>query len=251
MKNSISKSTKIFLTLVLVTVVLASLCGCSNKSQDDDNKNYSTHMTKEEVTTAGQRVTEEVTTEEPSTEQYLGPEIINFYQSDRQAGCRRLVTEFTGPWNAGKDILSIDVFACDEEEISGDTFSVVWKEYWEKYEKAYEYKIGYTLEFDTMDGGKIKRTILEPDDIYGFLDYIEVYIYDDVNVPPNTWYSHLLQEQITEDTYVTSIKLTCGEKIDEVSNVCLTAFIYKDEEEFDNEGNYTGEHFVKCPVYRQ
>lgn len=236
---------RLALSAVMSVSVLSSL-GCKDRGTDDSSPKATT----ENITTT-EFVTEEPATEEPTTKPYLGPSVLNFYQSDRAAGCRRLVTEFKGPWTVGKDILSIDVFASDEATISGKTFSGVWKEYWEKYQEAYNYKIGYVLEFDTASEGKIKRTILEPDDIYGFLDYIEVYIYDDVNVPPNTWYSHLLQEQITDKTYVTSIKLTCGKRIDEVSNISLTAFAYnKDKSEFDSNGNYTGQHTVKCPVYK-
>lgn len=232
--------------LALTTVVSVSLSGCANDNKSDADK------TTESTTTASEDMTtEEPTTKEPETEPYLGPEKLNFYVSDWGAGCRKLVTEYTGEWIIGRDILSIDVFATDEAKISSDTFSVVWREYWEKYEQAYNYKIGYMLEFDTVSEGKIKRTILEPDDIYGFLDYIEVYIYDDVNVPPNTWYSHLLQEQMTEKTYITSIKLTCGKRIDEVSNIMLSAFVYDDEKNFDIQGNYVGEHIIKCPVYKK
>lgn len=246
MKKNILKYTAVTAALA---IVLSTVTGCAGDSESDEKK------TTENITTENvikeEPTTEEPTTQEPTTEPYLGPDVLNFYESDWAAGCRKLITEYTGPWTVGKDILSIDVFAADEPKISADTFSVVWKEYWERYEEAYDYKIGYMLEFDTQSEGTIKRTILEPDDIYGFLDYIEVYIYDDVNVPPNTWYSHLLQEQITEKTYVTSIKLTCGKRIDEVSNISLTAFVYKGEEDFDEQGNYVGEHLVKCPVYRQ
>lgn len=242
--------------LVLAAAVSAVMImtGCSGTKKENNENNIIKQTTGgETVEDRTQETTaeEKATTEETTAVAYRGPDAISFYQPDKTAGGRRLTKEFAGAWTAGKDILSLEVFASGEQKIAGNTFSVLWKEYWEKCEAPEDYRLGYLLEFDTQSEGRVERTILEPDDIYGFLDYIEVYIYDDVNVPPDTWYSHLLQEQVNENTYVTSIKLTAGSRIDEVSNIRVTAFVYKDEKDFDGAGRYIGTHSTECIVKRQ
>lgn len=243
------------------SVILISGCGMNMKDSAEDNTieekpaidNSATQDTTKEdaVQMPADGETTDRTTDKMTAQEYKGPEKISFYMPDGAAGLRRRTTQFTGPWTAGKDILSLEVFAGAEEDISGDTFSEVWTEYWNKYGSADGYRLGYRLEFGLQSGERIERTILEPDDIYGFLEYIEVYIYDDVNVPPHTWYSHLLQEQVNADTRVTSIKLTCGQRIGEVSDISVSAFVYSDERDFDAEGRYTGNVQAVCQVYRE
>lgn len=193
---------------------------------------------------------QETTTEEVTTEIYTGPEAIGFFQPDNMAGGKKRVEEYWGLWTVGKDILSIEVVPSGEEHVAGTTLKGLWTEYWNENQQTVQYKIGFSIEFDTVNEGKIERTILEPDDIYGFLDYVEVYIYDDVNITPGMWYSHLLQEEMTEDTLISSIKLTCGKNIDQVSNLKISAFAYKGDKDFDQQGKYIGGCQVTCPINR-
>ncbi len=52
-------------------------------------------------------------------------------------------------------------------------------------------------------------TIRSPKDIV-HTEYLEVYLYDSIHHKPGEWYSHLLENQMKEETLITSFKLTPG-----------------------------------------
>ena len=65
-----------------------------------------------------------------------------------------------------------------------------------------------------------------------------MYLYDDIN--NNGYYSHLTEEDINDNTIISSIKLTAGTYYEKItSNIKLTVFTY-DEDDFDENKNYIG-----------
>ena len=62
-----------------------------------------------------------------------------------------------------------------------------------------------------------------------------------VNQIQGNWYSHLLASEVTDNTVMTSIKLTAGTDIALVGDtIKVTAFVYSSDSDFDADGNYTG-----------
>lgn len=103
-------------------------------------------------------------------------------------------------------------------------------------------KIGYLLEYTTPEGN-LSNLILRPSDISDkYWDFIEVYIYDDVNQDVTAWHSHLLDEEINDETLVTSFKITAGERISEVSDMRLTAFLYSPDKADEIDSAYIQRH---------
>ena len=151
------------------------------------------------------------------------------------------VTEFTGPWTAKKDIDCFEAFASKDARITGTKFVDMWKAAWDAHENGGGSKIGYILSFTLSDGSTVERMIQKPSDADSFKEYIEVYLYDDINQEPGVRYTHISDSEITENTILSSIKLTCGSKIGEVTGITLTAFIYNGEDCFDADGAYIGE----------
>ena len=102
-------------------------------------------------------------------------------------------------------------------------------------------KIGYIVSFKLKSGEEINTTIKNPDDVFVYRNYLENYLYDDINQVQGEWYSHLLQSEVTDKTRMTSIKFTAGQDIDKVGDtIKLTAFVYNSDDDFDASGNYKG-----------
>ena len=71
----------------------------------------------------------------------------------------------------------------------------------------------------------MKYDIKGPEDTEQNKDLIEVYLYDDVHVDGN-WYSHLETSNMTNETIITSIKLTATAKQELIEKVILTTYLY-------------------------
>ena len=63
----------------------------------------------------------------------------------------------------------------------------------------------------------IKKTILRPKDTEEFYDYLEVYLYDDYH-RTGGWYSHTTDSEFNDNTLLTSIKLTAGKNVSEITS---------------------------------
>ena len=62
-------------------------------------------------------------------------------------------------------------------------------------------------------------------------------------------YSHL--DEVGDDTLMTSVKLYAVSGIDEVEDIILTAFTYKDINDFDKDGNYRGKSSYTIKIKRK
>lgn len=167
--------------------------------------------------------------------------IIGLYKEFNDNHQRELVKEFNAPWILGTDITSFVAFATNEETISGDTFQIVWKDYWNKYNNE-GYKIGYHIYFTTSDGHTFDKNILRPADVQEYFYYVQTYLYDDIHHDIGVWYSHVEDSEYTDQTILTSIKLFSSNYIDMVNSpIKLTVFTYNDNDDFDsNTGLYRG-----------
>ena len=167
------------------------------------------------------------------------PETVSFYQPEGKSYSPRvrMGDEFSAKWKKGEDIGSFEVIASEEARLEGDFFGDIFGGCWTRYADADKCKIGFTLRYTLEDGSEVKYTMLSPDHIQ-HTEYIECWLYDDYHREPHKSYSHI--KKMKDDTLITSIKLTCGRKIKEVSEIWLTAFICTSADEFDADQNYTG-----------
>ena len=134
-------------------------------------------------------------------------------------------------------------FYSNDEFIKLDFYQNIWKNYASNIENINNYKIGWEISFDTYDK-KIYKKISYPNDTSDFYDYLEVYLYDSLNQEIGAWYSHLLDEQIKDNTLLTTIKLTCGNKCNEItSNIHVKVFSYNGNDDFDDLGFYRGSSY--------
>lgn len=224
----ISSSTKIKRTITLFTLAGIILLTSCAKKQTDNHQNIAPPSlpAKEEVTISQTVPPSASPSDTPSPTLEAGlPNVIGLYINDN--GTRKLVAnEFASVWTQGQDIKCFEAIAADRETISGNGFAVIWNAEWNKYENTGSVKIGYSLTIKLKTGKEITYDIKTPSDTQQNRDYIETYLYDDVHQTPGQWYSHLEENAITEETVATSIKLTAGNKISDVENIILTAYLY-------------------------
>lgn len=204
------------------------------------------------TTTAPPTVTTQPTTTAPATVPTtapttvppvpeIRPDTVGIYipAADGTAA-RKLVTEFSAKRTAKKDIDCFEIIASQDARVEGRSFASIWNTAWDSYEGGEDSKIGFVISFGLSDGNAITKTILKPGDSKEFYDYLEVYLYDDIH-QSGGWYSHLEDKDMTEETIISSIKLTSGSKINEVGEIRLTAFIYTTDDCFDADGMYIGD----------
>lgn len=187
-------------------------------------------------------------TPEPTATPTPAPHVpIHLYAPD-DSGVRHLLTEYVSRWKKGKDIDCFEALASDAATLKGKNFYSICKEAWGSVPDPYAMKIGYTLRYTLADGSEIAMTIRKPSDIL-HPEYLEAYIYDDVHT--SGFYTHLSDSNIKENTLITSIKLTCGEKIDQVQEIFLGVFLYDSDALFDAAGNYTGPWYNEIAIRRK
>lgn len=230
---------KFSLVILIIIAVLISSCSL-RKIEDADT--MTSALTQTETTQTA--ITAEITSVETKVEEEVLPiGIYNMtYCSFGTREVYELQTDFKDDQSLGRDLCVFAVFPSQEKELSGQYFKYIWEDAIKANPEAEKMKIGYFFEYMTPEG-KYAETILRPSDISeDFWDYIEVYIYDDVNQDVTAWHSHLLDNQITDETLVTSFKITAGAKIADVSEMRLTAFLYSPDKADSIDMSYIARH---------
>lgn len=187
--------------------------------------------------------------EEIKEEEYIdnNPIILGLYKNYRDGSNRKLITEYVSKWEYHKDISSFEVYYTNESEITNKNQIKTFDLYKDNYENIDEYKIGYTINFKISDI-EVNKTIISPKDTEDFYDYLEIYLYDDYH-RTGGWYSHTTESEFNDNTLLTSIKLTAGKKVNEItSDIIVTAFTYDNKDNFDDLGNYRGKSSYKIIV---
>jgi hypothetical protein len=184
-----------------------------------------------------------------------GPDRIGFYL--RSGTTYRLQNEFTGKWVKGKDICAFYTFASREETIQAGSYKKAFESYWFGYPDADEYKIGFRVVFTLKSGETVDLTIRSPKDAPKdpkkyFYQFVELYMYDSRPVPPaGKKRMHLVESAMKADMIMTSIKVTAGSRISEVTSIGLTAFVYRDDGDFDPAtGRYIGNVSYEMPIMK-
>ena len=232
------------MALIAVMALMTVACG-KKKEKASTNKSSAVDAPAiTEAATIDEAVVEEeeapVIPEKTVRDPY-GVTLINLYKNYSDEAMRKIVPDdYSSEWVKGQDISSFEVFATDVETIprDGKWFQELFNPIWESYENYADCKIGYTVDYDLTDGTHVHMTLLGPDDITN-KDYIEIYLYDDVHIGLGAWYSHL--ESVDDTTLITSIKFTAGQQVEMVAGqITLQAFVYYDDVDFDENGDYTG-----------
>ena len=177
--------------------------------------------------------------EENYIEPYIDTNPITVGLYINQNNKRYLTNEYKSDFPVYQDIVSLEVYYTNETELSGSQKNI-WNQYYSTYQEIDNYKIGYIINFKTNDI-EVNKTILSPKDVESFFDYVQIYLYDDIH-QESTWYDHIKEEEVKEETLYTSIKLTGSTRIKEIiSPITVTAFTYQSND-IDIDGNYKGKN---------
>ncbi len=228
--------------IVLSIIILILLLGLSFTAYYTFWQKESENVASIDINKVNEQVEKEETTNNP-----IRLSLYKYYGHNQN---RKKVTEYESEWQYHTDISSFEVFFTEDEEINGDYLQNTFKTYYDTYTNIDEYKIGYRLSFTTTEG-IINKTILSPKDTEDFFSYLEVYLYDDYHREIGVWYSHTLESEMTDDTLLTSIKLTAGKLVDEItSDITLEVFTYIDTD-ISDDGNYLGNNMYQIIVKRK
>lgn len=232
---------------MVLALLLLLFTGCGDSTSSDyesGSKNLSESSAINSVGDDKDREVESVSSSEDKTENIIPeiyPDQIGIYiPADDGTRSRKLISDFSSIRTVGKDIDCFEAIASREKVLEGASFAEIWNNSWNDYENTENAHIGFRIRMELDNGEIISKTLLKPSDADEFFEYIEVYMYDDINQTPGAWYTHLSDSDINDDTIISSIKLTAGTNVDMVGDIELTVFVYNDMSNFDELGNYLG-----------
>ena len=177
----------------------------------------------------------------PPAAPVISPNVVGIYIPATDGTRNRVrITEFSSVRTAKTDIDCFEILASREEICAGKSFAGIWNDAWAQHENTEGPKIGFIIHFSLPGGQYVHTQILKPSDTLDFYEYLEIYLYDDIH-QDGGWYTHLEDKDMTEETIISSIKLTSGSKISQVGDISLTAFLYQGDDCFDSKGEYIGE----------
>lgn len=244
------------IVFISAVAVMACMAGCSSSDTAET-------LPMTDAATVAEDVTEKITETESETvlsveEQRQNAKVketqpfMNLYKRNKDTGIFDIKHSYSAPWIWYSDIGGFYSFATDEEAFPYDGFKSAFNNWWNSYPDAAVTKIGYEVKVTLKTGDELICTVKKPSDTQSIFTYVELYLYDDVHQPDGAWYSHLLDEQVTDETLMTSIKVTTGEKIEEVQSIYLTVFTYEGDDDFDKEtGRYTGGNYTGFEIGKE
>lgn len=162
---------------------------------------------------------------------------ISFYQLNGNTLTK--TNQVNGNYNALDDIFLLQIYPSTSDTIQlSENFGTSFYEEFLKYNQNNNIKIGFSISY-TINGESINYNILTPNNTMDHWEQFMAYLYDDYFNRGKGFYSHIENDEYTDTTLFTSIKLQCGAYCKEASNIKITVFTYDSEDDFlDN--NYRG-----------
>lgn len=139
-----------------------------------------------------------------------------------------------------KDIAVFNIYYTNKEKLDSSNIKYNYQKYLNNYENISNHKNGFYIKYEA-EGKIIEELILDPKSMHKMAPYLYVYLYDDINQTPGSFYSHLENEDIKENTIISSIKLFTAHKGTSITSpITLTAFTYDTEDDFTKDNHYRG-----------
>lgn len=212
---------KIILILTLITV----LTGCQS------NNSNLTNETKNENSISNE-VIEDIPKEPPYVDNNNVK--VSLYNGKKKA------TSYSITLTGKQDIGVFDVYYTDIDKVNSTNTKTNYLKYFNDYENIENHKNGFYITFEA-DGKKMESLILDASDTYNLQPYLYVYLYDDINQAPNSYYSHLKKSDMNESTIISSIKLYLAYEVEKITSpITLTVFTYDTEDDFTEDNLYRG-----------
>lgn len=162
------------------------------------------------------------------------PVKVSLYQNSKK------VTSYSTTLSNFKDIAVFDIYYTDIDATDSSNTKTNYLKYYNEYENIENNKNGFYITFE-VEGTKIEHLVLDPTSKHAMTPYLYVYLYDDINQKPNTYYSHLEKEDINENTIISSIKLFLAQEGSKITSpISLTVFTYDSQDDFTEDNTYRG-----------
>lgn len=139
-----------------------------------------------------------------------------------------------------KEIGVFNVYYTNKEKLDSSNIKYNYQKYYNEYQNISNYKTGFYITFEVNDK-KIEKLILDPTSKHSMEPYMYVYLYDDINQAPGTFYSHLEPDDMKENTIISSIKLFFPQNGYAITSpITLTVFTYDSDDDFTEDNHYRG-----------
>jgi len=139
-----------------------------------------------------------------------------------------------------KDIAVFNIYYTNKEKLDSSNIKYNYQKYLNNYQNINNHKNGFYIKYETEDK-LIEELILDPKSMHKMAPYLYVYLYDDINQTPGSFYSHLESSDMKENTIISSIKLFTAHKGTSITSpITLTAFTYDTEDDFTKDNHYRG-----------
>lgn len=211
--------------IILLITIFTILTGCTHKKNNISKENINNEV----IQDIPSEKTEEI-------EEYKdnNPVKVALYRNSKK------VTSYSTTLSNSKDIAVFDVYYTDVDKVSSSNTKTNYLKYYNEYENIDNHKNGFYITFEA-DGKKMESLILDAKGTYSLQPYMYVYLYDDINQEPNTYYSHLTKKDMNENTIISSIKLYLAYETEKISSpITLTVFTYDGEDDFNEDNLYRG-----------
>ena len=209
--------------LIIGFILLFIICGCSNKSLDDSNKNIKNNSNNNDVI-------------EKDTYKDSNNTPIGIYELKGNTLTR--IHEFKTTFVPEKDINTFQIYLSNEETINlNSSFGKCFYNEWIKYNNI---KLGFNIKFSLDTGEEINYNILSPNDTFNKWEYLLNYLYDDYINDGKGSYSHLEMNDYNDNTLFTSFKMQSSGYVNRInSNIKFSVFTYDSDDDF-KDNNYRG-----------
>lgn len=213
--------------IILFITLLLILTGCQKEktNTNKDSNNINNNIT-----------INENNNETIETNEYIddNPIKIALYENNK------IVKSYSTTLANFKDIAVFDIYYTNEEQVTGSNTKENYQKYYNQYENIDNYKTGFYFSFEA-DGKKIEHLALDPNSQHAMTPYLYIYLYDDINQTPGTYYSHLEPKDIKDNTIFSSIKLFLAQEGSKITSpITMTVFTYDSEDDFTEDKHYRG-----------
>ena len=148
-----------------------------------------------------------------------------------------------------KELGIFNVYYTNIEKLDSYNIKYNYQKYANTYENINNYKTGFHISFEA-DGKTVEQLVLDPTSKHYMEPYLYVYLYDDVNQTPGSFYSHLEPEDMKDNTIISSIKLFYPHKGTSITSpITLTVFTYDGIDDFTEDNHYRGKSSYTIKIY--
>ena len=216
--------------ILLITIILI-LTGCNTNKNNNLNNQEISNNNQEQHNNETNTENKDLNIDTYKDE---NPVKVALYENNK------IVKSYNTKISNNKDIAVFDVYYTNDEETTEKNTKSNFLKYYNMYENISNIKTGFYFEFEA-ENKKIEHLVLDPTSEYALDPYFYIYLYDDINQEPYTYYSHLTKEEMNDSTIISSIKIYSAEAENKITSpITLNVFTYDSLDDITEDNHYRG-----------